>query len=83
VAAWQFKRAGEQQPILKTPNFVGETWGATLRTLGSSELQLMNAESSAEMNDIVTDQYPKPGTKVYSGTSIFFKTKMPDAVPVP
>lgn len=75
VAAWRFERAGGQQRILQTPHFVGKTWKAALRAVGPSELQLMNAETAAEMNDVITDQYPRAGTKVYAGTSIFFKTK--------
>lgn len=75
VAAWRFERARSQQRILQTPDFVGDTWEAALSAVGSSELHLMNAESSAEQRDIITDQYPKAGTDVYSGTSIFFKTE--------
>jgi len=81
VAAWRFERASGEQLILQTPDFVGETWEATLRAIGSSELHLMNAATTADMNDVITDQYPKPGTKVYSGTSIFFKTKKTGVVP--
>lgn len=78
VAVWRFERATPQQAKLKVPDLVGKTWQAALSELDATELPLMNQRSAANETDIVTDQYPKAGSKVYAGTSMFLKTAPAD-----
>ncbi len=80
VAVWRFEQATPQQAKREVPDLVGKTWQAAVSELDASEWPLMNPRSAANENDIVTDQYPKAGSKVYAGTSILLKTAPADTI---
>lgn len=75
AAIWTFRKAVEGQELMETPDFVGQTWGEVKKELEDSPLELMNDTAFCEDAAVVTDQYPRAGSKTYAGTSIFFVAK--------
>ncbi len=75
IAAWRFKKAEDKQPVIRMPDYTGQTWQSVTKAIGQSQLKLMNDRESTPDAAIVTGQFPRPGATVYAGNSVFLQTK--------
>jgi beta-lactam-binding protein with PASTA domain len=73
MAGWVFEKSGADRPIIQTPDVRRLSLSAASKVLAEAKLPLLNDTSIDDQ--IVVDQYPRPGQTVYEGTSVFVVAK--------
>lgn len=77
LACWKFVRADADQPLVTMPDLRGKLRSEAFDLLCPLELPLLG-NSSADDGDRIADQYPRPGQKVFAGTSVYLVTAPKD-----
>ncbi|HMP05181.1 MAG TPA: PASTA domain-containing protein [Lacipirellulaceae bacterium] len=83
VAAWSFRKARPDQPVVEMPDLRGKTLAEARQLLRAAALQPMHARAADSDDDAaeqrpVDDHYPRRGQRVVAGSSVLLSL---DATP--
>lgn len=80
IATWRLERAEKVSTVVVMPDLRGQTLEKAIASAMKHKLSLTSdptrkhLNQTGKSNQTVVDHYPRPGQKIYSGTSVFFRT---------
>ncbi len=80
VACWVFARATRDTPVVSTPDVCGLSIDEAQVQLDAIGLQRLDGSSLSQQSDdaateVVLEQYPRAGQKVFAGTSVYLRLR--------